>query len=277
MHMAELSDRDCETIAKHPLTNSLNDLNNMLREAEEIYESHLISYDGTDDSLGQLYRNALSKLVIMLQGEVAAYCLSSPVGNGDVASDLADLFKTIRRGNFHYDHYRPLICLVIQRPPATEASNVESWNVSIWQAVLNLIITASQTTPPVSPATFENTPVKPTSSSQKDSEQARELVDRRVFEEICSCTFLGVEGFFDKYFEGKDWSSKADAICQRVLAPDSDGNWARFPDPPTQSDVLMWWFRLQEDLLSESRSIYYTTESKADLAGSNAERQVDSF
>ncbi|KAG5289062.1 serine/threonine protein kinase Sgk2 [Histoplasma ohiense] len=275
MHMAELSDRDCETIAKHPLTNSLNDLNNVLREAEEIYESHLISYDGTDDSLDQLYRNALSKLVITLQGEVAAYCLSSPVGNGDVASDLADLFKTIRRGNFRYDHYRPLICLVIQRHPATEASNVESWNVSIWQAVLNLIITASQTTPPVSPATFENTPVKPTSSSQKDSEQARELVDRRVFEEICSCTFLGVEGFFDKYFEGKDWSSKADAICQRVLASDSDGNWARFPDPPTQSDVLMWWFRFQEDLLSESRSIYYTTESKADLAGSNAERQVN--
>ncbi|EEH11711.1 conserved hypothetical protein [Histoplasma capsulatum G186AR] len=110
-----------------------------------------------------------------------------------------------------------------------------------------------------------------TSSAQKDSEQARELVDRRVFEEICSCTFLGVEGFFDKYFEGKYWSSKADAICQCVLAPDSDGNWARFPDPPTQSDVLMWWFRLQEDLLSESRSIYYTTESKTDLAGSNAE------
>ncbi|EEH36147.2 hypothetical protein PAAG_00470 [Paracoccidioides lutzii Pb01] len=126
-----------------------------------------------------------------------------------------------------------------------------------------------------SPPSFDGTPVKSTSSSQKGSEQTRELVNLRIFKEIHGCTFRDVEGFFDKYFEEKDWSGKADAICQRVLAPDSDGNWAQFPNPPTQDNVLTWWFRLQEDLLSESRGTYYTTVSKADLTSSKAERQVD--
>ncbi|EEH40544.2 hypothetical protein PAAG_08997 [Paracoccidioides lutzii Pb01] len=113
---------------------------------------------------------------------------------------------------------------------------------------------------------------------RKVPSQTCELVNPRIFEEIRGCTFRDVEGFFDKYFEGKDWSDKADAICRRELAPDSDGNWAhwaQFPIPSTQDAVLAWWFRLQKVLLSESRSTYYTTASKADLTGSKAERQVD--
>ncbi|OJD25348.1 hypothetical protein ACJ73_03285 [Blastomyces percursus] len=125
------------------------------------------------------------------------------------------------------------------------------------------------------PPSLDGTPVKSTSSSQKGSEQTRELVDSRIFEEIRGCTFRGVDGFFVKFFEGKDWSDKADAIYRRVLGPGSDGDWSQFPDPPTQDDVLAWWFRLQEDLLSESRGTYYTTANKADLTCSKAERQVD--
>ncbi|EEH21420.2 hypothetical protein PABG_03636 [Paracoccidioides brasiliensis Pb03] len=55
----------------------------------------------------------------------------------------------------------------------------------------------------------------------------------------------------------------------------SDSNWAQFPDPPTQDNILAWWFHLQEDLLSESHSTYYTTASKVDLTGLKAEWQVD--
>ncbi|EDN07437.1 predicted protein [Histoplasma mississippiense (nom. inval.)] len=44
--------------------------------------------------------------------------------------------------------------------------------------------------------------------------------------------------------------------------------------PGIKPGIIMLEVALK-DLLSESRSIYYTTESKADLAGSNAERQVD--
>ncbi|EGC45352.1 serine/threonine protein kinase Sgk2 [Histoplasma capsulatum var. duboisii H88] len=276
--MAGLSQEDRNIIKNHPLTNSVNDLQGMLQEAEKIYESRLISYDGGVDSLDQLYQNVISKLVYTLQGEGAAYSLPSRISDGDVASDLAQLFERLRKtkGNFRYNDYQPLVHLVIQRP-STESQNVETWNFNVWKAVFTLIDTIPQrTTPPASvPPSFDSTPVKSTSSSQKGSEQTRKLVNPRIFEEICDCTFRDVEGFFDKYFEKKDWSDKADTICRRVLDPDSDGNWAQFPNPPTQDNVLAWWFRLQEDLLSESRSTYYTTASKADLTGSQAERQVD--
>ncbi|EDN08106.1 predicted protein [Histoplasma mississippiense (nom. inval.)] len=276
--MAVLSQEDRNIIKNHPLTDSVDRLQGVLQEAEKIYESHLISYNGAVDSLDQVYQNAISKLLSALQGEDAAYSLRSRMSNGDMVSDLAHLVERLRKAqeNFKYDDYRPLVNLVIQRPP-TESQNAETWNFDVWKAVFTLIDTIPQrTTPPASiPPSFDSTPVKSTSSSQKGSEQTRELVNPRIFEEICGCTFRDVEGFFDKYFEEKDWSDKADTICRRVLDPDSDGNWAQFPDPPTQDDVLAWWFRFQEDLLLESRGTYFTTVSKADLTGSKAERQVD--
>ncbi|EEH48140.2 uncharacterized protein PADG_04224 [Paracoccidioides brasiliensis Pb18] len=161
------------------------------------------------------------------------------------------LFTCLQDGDFSYEHCRTLVRLVIQK-----ATNFE-----IWKAVLDLIATVSRATPPASmPPTSLGTLIKSTSSSQKGSEQTRELVILRIFEETHGCTFRGVKGGFVKYFEGKDWGDKADTICQCVLAPDSDSNWAQFLDPPTQDDVLAWWFHLQEDLLSESHSTYYNTQ-----------------
>ncbi|EDN02644.1 predicted protein [Histoplasma mississippiense (nom. inval.)] len=238
--MAGLSQEDRNIIKNHPLTNSVNHLQGVLQEAEKIYESRLISYDGAVDSLDQLYRNAISKLLSALQGEDAAYKLRSQISDRKLVSDIAHLVERLQKAkeNFKYDDYQPLVHLVIQRPP-TESQNTESWNFDVWKVVFNLIDNIPRSTPPASvPPSFDGTPVKSTSSSQKGSEQTY-------------------------------------AICRRVLGPDSDGNWAQFPDPPTQNDVLAWWFRLQEDLLPESRGIYYTTASKADLTGSKAERQVD--
>ncbi|OAX79279.1 hypothetical protein ACJ72_06402 [Emergomyces africanus] len=272
--MTGLSQEDCDIIKNHPLSTSVNGLQGALRDAEKTYESRLLSYDGTVDRLdGKLYQNVISKLVYILLGESAASNLPSRINDGNVASNLAKLFERLQTtGNFRYDEYQPLVQVVIRRP-APESQ----WNFDVWKAVFNLIYTIPRTsTPPASvPATFDGTPVKSTSSSQRDSEQTRELVDQRIFEEIHDCTFQDIEGFFEKYFEKKDWSDKADAICQRILTSGSDCNWIQFPNPPTQDNVLTWWFRLQDDLLSESNSAYYTTVSKADLTGSMAQRQVD--
>ncbi|EQL32563.1 hypothetical protein BDFG_05299 [Blastomyces dermatitidis ATCC 26199] len=257
--MADLSEDDHAVILRYPLNDSLDRLEKLLPNAEHHYN------DGTTESR-EACHDATSKLLTTLMGEKSAFHLRSPTGNKNVASELSRLFTCLQDGDFSYEHYRTLVQLVIQK--ATD--------VDIWKAVLDLITTVSRTTPPASILpTSLGTPIKSTSSSQKGSEQTRELVNPRIFEEISGCTFRGVEGFFVKYFEGKDWSNKVDAICQRVLGPDSDGNWAQFPNPPTQNDVLAWWFHLQEDLLSESRSTYYSTVSKADLTGSKAERQVD--
>ncbi|EQL28197.1 hypothetical protein BDFG_09031 [Blastomyces dermatitidis ATCC 26199] len=258
-YMAELSDHDCDIIANLPLTNSLYRLQDLLQEAEQ-------KYNDTSDPRDEICQQAISKLLTTLMGERAAFKLGSRTGDENLASDLASLFRRLQQGHLTYDHCRALVRLVIQK----------DLNIDIWKAVLNLITTSSRATLPASiPPSFDGTPVKSTSSSQKGSEQTCELMNPRIFEEICGCTFRDVEGFFDKYFEKKDWSDKVDIICQRVLDPDSDDNWAQFPDPPTQDAVLAWWFHLQADLLSESRSIYYTTASKADLTGSKVEWQVD--
>ncbi|TPX22643.1 hypothetical protein DIZ76_014521 [Coccidioides immitis] len=89
------------------------------------------------------------------------------------------------------------------------------------------------------------------SLSQKGPEQMCQLVEGRIFEEICWCTFQDVEGFFTKYFAGKDWSVRADAICQRVLELSSAGEWAKFPDPAVQNAVFDWWLWFQDNFLQK--------------------------
>ncbi|EEH46959.1 uncharacterized protein PADG_03057 [Paracoccidioides brasiliensis Pb18] len=258
--MTTLSPHDSDIIAKHPFNDSLNSLRGPLQEAEQ-------AYDASADPKDEICQRAISKLLSFFLGQEIAVELQSKISKHSVARELVDIHECILKGDFNYNDFRLLARLIIQKAP----------DVDIWKAVLDLTVTISQSIPPLTsiPPFFTGTPVKSTSSSQKDSEQTRELVNMRIFEEICDCTFQNVEGFFNKYFKGKDWSDKADAICQHVLAPDSDGNWAQFPDPPMQSDVLTWWFQLQKCLLSESRSIYSTTVSKANLTGSKTEWQLD--
>ncbi|KMU80894.1 hypothetical protein CISG_08790 [Coccidioides immitis RMSCC 3703] len=133
----------------------------------------------------------------------------------------------------------------------------------LYRTVYDLIATAFRETPPASVLpSFDATPVRFTSSSQKGTEQTRQLVEGRIFEEICGCTFQDVEGFFTKYFEGKDWSMRADAIHQHVLEPGSNSEWARFPDPPVQNAVLDWWLQFQDNFLSNARGVYFSTARK---------------
>ncbi|KAI1905734.1 hypothetical protein LOZ65_006942, partial [Ophidiomyces ophidiicola] len=261
--MAELSPDEKSIIEDHSLSDSVHDLRGMLQEAENIYASRLISKDGSVDSLNKLYQNAISKLFSALLGEDAAFKLRSRITNQNVDSDLADLYKGLRRAPFSYEHYRPLTQLVVNKAADTD----------IWKAVFDLTAAVSSTPPASVPPSSDATPVRFTSSSQKGAEQTRRLVEGRIFEEIQGCTFRGVGGFIAKYFEGTAWDTRVAALCDRALNPPSD--WAEFPNPPTQGKVLEWWFRLQAELLPEARSVYFSTKSKADLTGSEAKRQVD--
>ncbi|TPX23172.1 hypothetical protein DIZ76_012497 [Coccidioides immitis] len=89
--MAELSPDEKSIIKDYPLAGSLDNLCGLLQEAETIYSS-----DTAIDSLDQLYRSALSKLLHALQGGDAAFNLRSRIADQNVASDLADLFKHLQ-------------------------------------------------------------------------------------------------------------------------------------------------------------------------------------
>nr|KMM68937.1 hypothetical protein CPAG_05260 [Coccidioides posadasii RMSCC 3488] len=240
---------------KYSLSESLDRVRDLIQAAEQPL---LTSYDGTDDGPDHTRQMAVSKLIIALMDEKAAFNLRPPISSRDVASELSRLFTQLRDGDFCYEHYRPVIQLILQK-----ASDID-----IWKAILTLIAAVSRTTPPPSvPPTFNGTPFRSTSSSQRGSEQTRELVEGRLFQEIKHCTHRDVAGFFETYFEGKDWNTQADDVTRRALGSGDDSGWPSFPNPPTQKDALDWWFGFQDEFLLDEQSVYVTTASKSNLTG----------
>ncbi|SLM41353.1 1 protein kinase [Lasallia pustulata] len=265
--MANLSPDERAIIAKHPLDIPLDRLRDSLRKIEQSYKPGSLSYDGAVDSLISGPQKAISKLLWTLTGHEFAFSLRSKTGNGVIASELFTLFSSVCNGDFSYEDYRALSLLVIKQAP----------DVDIWNALLNLITTVSRTTPPTSiPVSFDGTTTH-SSASQQGVEQTHELVEGRIFEEIKSCTYRNVGGFFSKYFEGKDWTEQTKEIYRTVQNRHAGGRWTGFPDPPVQNAVLEWLFRFQEEFLSDARGVYYTSESSKDLTGAEARRQLDIF
>ncbi|KAN0071182.1 hypothetical protein V8E54_010613 [Elaphomyces granulatus] len=266
--MANLSQDDRDVIAKHPLNNSLDRLQDLLRDTEKSYESH----DGTD-SPNQTHQKAISRLLSALQGEETAFSLLSKTSSRNVASELSFIFGRIQNGDFNYKHYSALSQLVIRKAP----------DIDIWNAVFDLIINISRSTPPSTvppstiPPSFDSTPITISSASQQGGEQTRDVVEQKVFEEIRFCTYRDVDGFFEKYFEGKDWTRRAFDIYEAMKDRHVDGTWTDLPNPPVQAEVLDWWFRFQDDFLSEERRRYYSTTKPKELVGAEAQRQIDLF
>jgi len=266
--MANLSPDERVIIAKHPLANSLEYLREPLRKIEQSYKPGSLSYEGAADSPDSGPQKAISRLLYTLQGHEVAFNLRSTIGNSNIATELSKLFILVQSGRYNYEHYRALSRLVVKKAP----------DVDIWNAVFDLIIAVSRTTPPTSiPPSFNGTPVTKSSSSFQGSEQTRKIIESAMFYEIKGCTYRNVGGFFEKYFEGRPWSRKSKAIYNAVKKQYRGGRWTDFPDPPDEDAVWDWLSRFQNKHLSDSCGILYTTESTSDLTGGEAQRQLDLF
>ncbi len=265
--MVNLSQNDRNIIAEHPLNKCLDHLRDPLRRAEQKYEPNSLSHHDIVNGADSDPQKAISRLLTTLQGHEAALDLRSKTGSEDIASDLLGLRRRVRNGNFNYEHHRALSRLVVKQAP----------DVDIWNAVFDLIITVSRTTPPTSiPVSFDGTPITSSSASQQGGEQTQKLVEGRIFEEIRGCTHQNVESFFSKYFEGKPWTERTKEIYKAVQERHADGRWTDFPQSPVQNAVCEWWFHFQDEFLSNERGVYYTSNTK-DLTGSEAKRQIDLF
>ncbi|KAL2047792.1 hypothetical protein ABVK25_011342 [Lepraria finkii] len=265
--MANFSPNECAIIAKNPLGNSLDYLHDSLQKIEQNYEPHSYFQHDAVDSPDSDPRKALSRLLSTLQVHEVAFNLRSKTKSENIASELSTLFKRVQNSDFSYEHYRTLSQLVIKHAP----------DIDIWNAVLDLIVTVSQSTPPTGiPLSFDCTPITSSSASQQTAEQTADLVEARIFNERKSCTYRNVGGFFSKYFEGKDWTARTKEIYRTVQDRHAGGRWTDFPDLPVENAVLKWLFRFQEEFLSDAKGVYYTSESK-DLTGGEARRQLDVF
>ena len=266
---------DLAIIAKHPLANSLDYLREPLRKVEQSLKPGSPSHHDAVDSPDSGPQKEISRLLNTLQGHEVAYNLRSKIGSENIASELSILFRRVQNSDFNYEHYHTLSQLVIKQAP----------DIDIWNAVLNLIITATRTPPPIriplsynsTDLSYNSTSIRNSSASLQGSEQTRALVDARVFDEVKSCTYRNVGGFFSKYFEGKDWIEQTKEIYRTVQEQQASRRWTEFPDQPVESAVVEWLLRFQDEFLSDSQGIYYTTESSKDLTGGEARRQIDIF
>ncbi|MCJ1237182.1 hypothetical protein MMC14_005167 [Varicellaria rhodocarpa] len=266
--MANLSQEDRTIILEHPLDDSLDHLRDVLRKAERSYKPSAISYDGVVNKSGQELQKPTSRLLSALMGSDVALYLHSKTGNQDVASELLMLRKRVQKGDFNYEHYHALSRFVVKK-----ASDIEIWN-----AVFNIIITLSRISPPPSiPPSSDGTPITHSSASQQGEEQTRWLLEGRIFEEILSCTYRDVGGFFSKYFEGKEWNERSKKVYNAVKGRHVDGRWTDFPEVPTEKAVYEWLCCFQDEFLSDARGIYYTSKSSSELTGAEARRQLDVF
>ncbi|KAI4219804.1 MAG: hypothetical protein L6R40_008711 [Gallowayella cf. fulva] len=260
--MANLSQGDRNIIAEHSLDKWLDHLRDPLRRAEQNNKPGSPLHDGIVNRPDQGPQKAISRLLGALQVHEVALDLRSKIGDSDIASELSELFKRVRSGRYNYEHYRALLRLVVK-----QASDVDIWN-----AVFELIATVSRTTPPTSiPVSFDGTPITISSSSFQGSEQTRRIIESAMFYEIKGCTYRDVDGFFEKYFEGRRWSHKTEAIYNAVSKKCTGGRWTDFPDPPDEDAMWDWLSRFQDEHLSDSRG------STGDLAGGEAQRQLDLF
>lgn len=157
---------------------------------------------------------------------------------------------------FDLSSFNPLTTLV-----ANDASDL-----SVWQAVLQLITDLSRTTPPLSSISpsFRGTPHIRSSASSQDSNDLRPDISQQVLIELNGRTYTDVLEFYTKYFENKTWSTQVDKIYQTLpqeVQPGEDEVWA-------------WWKSSEEQHLGDVPSVYYRTKTQ-NVTGATSDRQVD--
>ena len=124
-----------------------------------------------------------------------------------VAGELATLFNRLDSGQIATGAFQPLVLAVTQK-----ASDVE-----IWKHVFLLIASASRIKPPPSvDASFGATPTTYSSASHKGSKQTERLLYDALRDELRGCACVKVQGFFERYFEGRSWSQKGKEIYESV-------------------------------------------------------------
>lgn len=268
--MEHLTPEERLTVEQNPLGESLIAVREALRDAEPcITEEEAYESENSFNELGRprLFVAAISKLLSILSAADVSLSLASRTGKDALVSDLTAIRLRLQKGDFEHKIFRPLSQLVIKQAPDPD----------IWSAVVALIRAINHSTPPPSLPSFD-TPITHSSASQQGSEQTRKKIEPRVFEEIRYCTHRAVEGFHEKYFQGRSWNRRAKRIyhaCKDRYS-DTDKRWKKLPNASSEDDVCNWWLSLQCDFLDREKASYFRS-SGSNRIGTEAQRQLDLF
>ena len=202
-----------------------------------------------------------------MQSLPAAYALQSRNNDGRLFADIFSFIPKIISDEVPVQSTIQLLTQVIKHAPDTV----------IWNAVFALV--AKPATPPTNSLRKiePDTPLRSTASSKQGSEQDHADMDDRLLREIDLCLYENVKGFYEKYFEGKSWSSSVERFAQKVNPQILNGRWAGYPQPPTHTAFFKWFWELGTTFPSERRSKYYNTSSNKRLDVSGCSRLLDVF
>jgi hypothetical protein len=204
------------------------------------------------------------KLFGALQNLSTVNYLLSSTRRENLLYSLVVLSSLVVSGGINVDSVIPIFQRVIKHAPDDD----------VWNAALALA--ASQAAPPTIPSKAAlDTPLKFTSSSQQGSEQTSDDV-QSIFYEICDCVYTNTKDFYEKYFEGKSWSSTVEEFADATKLEMTDCCWTEHPNPPSRKAVFDWFRAFQARFLPGRRGTFCPSHSKP-LNGSKCKRQPDLF
>lgn len=218
-------------------------------------------------------KNLVLDLILALLAKPAARILRSRIGNGTLDGDLGSLYVRVVSDQCDIALAIPLVDYIVR----IEA-DAPSWNdVDIWDAVYEFVARSNAGTPPIAlERTLLDTPLRSSSASQGGIEQTHNHVDQQLRQELTGRVYYDVGGFFERYFEKKSWSNKAEDIYAKTKAQYAESRWNGWPEPSLQSSFFEWFIKFQDAVLTGLGCRYYTSANKA-LTGSEADRKLDIF
>ncbi|EGR50355.1 uncharacterized protein TRIREDRAFT_105391 [Trichoderma reesei QM6a] len=101
--------------------------------------------------------------------------------------------------------------------------------------------------------------------SEQRIKRIREHVQRETFKEIQGCTFLGVGGFFEKFFEGKDWTEDVRKVYGLLKKQHVNNMWAFFRASPSISEMMRWLDFLQDHILKVQHRNFWEVNLPSEL------------
>jgi len=217
-------------------------------------------------------KNLVLDLILALANEPAARILPSRIAERTLSPDLDILYSRVDADQVNIALSIPIVELVVRNEPGTP-----TWNdADIWRTVFELIAGTPITPPTVFEKAVVDTPLRSSSASQRGIEQTHDEVDQRIVEELTGRVYDNVGGFYERYFEEKDWSNNARHIYEKSRAQYAEDYWIGWPEPALQGPFFEWLMRFQDTVFSGFRYRYYTSANKV-LRGSEADRKLDIF
>ncbi|KAI0859443.1 serine/threonine-protein kinase Sgk2 [Xylaria cubensis] len=217
-----------------------------------------------DEVRGRLRHSRNSRDVAYLLSELGrspAACQMYSSSGRNMWGLLLSVASDIVLGPNNLEIFTPLVDLVVGGSP----------DADIWAAVMDLVEVLSKT-PPSTPAANFETPSN-TNTSWLDDEATVSDIEPELFFEIEPYVFRKVEGFWEKYFNPKNWKQQQRDM-HALMSSRHGGNGWNFPRQSDEKSVFQWLCRLESCYLTGATNKLSNTKTTYEFI---AQGQMDVY